>query len=377
MAPPTRPTAAVLAALGAAVVGAPSLGVLAAAPASAAEPTTWTVPAGQTLGHAALATGTSVEALAGANGIADPRVVVAGTTLTIPGTPAAPTAHVVAPGDSLSGIALRAGSSVAALAAANGIPAPYLIVEGQQLTIPASTGTSADASPEAAPPQAPGPVEVVVRRGDTLSALASAAGVPLSALLASSDLPRGAVLQPGQVVTLPTDAQAARVESATKPVASTFAGRSYPASVTAAATANRDALLARTVPSRDQVREIVAQTARDMGVDPALAQAVAHQESGFNARAVSPANAVGAMQVIPTSAEWASDLVGRDLDLLDPRDNAVAGVAILRSLTATAGDADTAIGGYYQGLRSVREDGPFADTVRYVANVTTLAARYR
>ncbi len=373
MAPPTRPTAAVLAALGAAVVGAPALGVLAAAPATAAEPTTWTVPAGQTLSHAALATGTSVEALARANGIADPRVVVAGTTLTIPGTPAAPTAHVVAPGDSLSGIALRAGSSVAALAAANGIPAPYLIVEGQQLMIPAT----ADASPEAAPPQAPGPVEVVVRRGDTLSGLATAAGVPLSALLASSDLPRGTVLQPGQVVTLPTDARVARVEPATKPVASTFAGRSYPASVTAAATANRDALLARTVPSRDQVREIVAQTARDMGVDPALAQAVAHQESGFNARAVSPANAVGAMQVIPTSGEWASNLVGRDLDLLDPRDNAVAGVVILRTLTSTTDDAGTAIGGYYQGLRSVREDGPFADTVRYVANVTTLAARYR
>ncbi len=374
MAPPTRPTAAVLAALGAAVVGAPTLGVLAAAPASAAEPTTWTVPAGQTLGHAALATGTSVAALAQANGIADPRVVVAGTTLTIPGTPAAPTSHVVAPGDSLSGIALRAGSSVAALAAANGIPAPYLIVEGQQLTVPASTGTSTGTSAAPTPPQAPGPVEVVVRRGDTLSGIAAATGVPLSALLASSDLPRGAVLQTGQVVTLPTDAQAA---PATKPVASTFAGRSYPASVTAAATANRDALAARTVPSRDQVREIVAQTARDMGVDPALAQAVAHQESGFNARTVSPANALGAMQVIPASGEWASRLVGRDLDLLDPRDNAVAGVAILRTLSVSAPDADTAIGGYYQGLGSVRENGPFPDTVRYVANVTTLAARYR
>jgi soluble lytic murein transglycosylase-like protein len=114
-----------------------------------------------------------------------------------------------------------------------------------------------------------------------------------------------------------------------------------------------------------------------MGVDPALALAVAYQESGFDMRVVSPANAVGVMQVIPSSGTWASSLVGRHLDLLDPQDNVVAGVAILRSLQAAAADTPTAIAGYYQGLAGVLRNGMYADTRRYVANVQTLMTRFR
>ena len=77
------------------------------------------------------------------------------------------------------------------------------------------------------------------------------------------------------------------------------------------------------------MRRLVHDTAVQMGVDPALALAHAHQESGFDHRAVSPADAVGAMQVIPDAGDWASGLVGRELDLLDPQDNVTAGVAIM------------------------------------------------
>ncbi len=160
-------------------------------------------------------------------------------------------------------------------------------------------------------------------------------------------------------------------------IGNTFAGRTYPASTVAAAQANKDALDSRTVPSRGQMQAIVAATARSNGVDPALAQAISFQESGFNMRAVSPANAVGAMQVIPSSGVWASELAGRRLDLLDPHDNALAGVLILKANLRAAGDQGTAIAAYYQGLRSVRTNGMYADTRRYVANVQTLAATYR
>ncbi|GAA2033637.1 transglycosylase SLT domain-containing protein [Pseudokineococcus marinus] len=158
---------------------------------------------------------------------------------------------------------------------------------------------------------------------------------------------------------------------------STFLGRSYPGSTTQAATANRDALLARPVPGRDEMRRMVRDTALRWGVDPALAQAVAFQESGFNMRAVSPANAVGVMQVIPSSGRWAADLSGQDIDLLDPQDNVTAGVVILRSLVRSAPDQASAIGGYYQGLASVRSRGMYADTRRYVASVQTLMRQYR
>src|SRR5699024_11901350 len=99
-----------------------------------------------------------------------------------------------------------------------------------------------------------------------------------------------------------------------------------------------------------------------------LAQAVALQESGFNQRAVSPANAIGTMQVIPSSGEWAGQLLGRKINLLDPRDNVAAGVAILRQLQRTfPANLEHAIGAYYQGAGSVSKYGLASDTRNYVA----------
>ena len=97
-----------------------------------------------------------------------------------------------------------------------------------------------------------------------------------------------------------------------------------------------------------------------MGVDPALAMAFAQQESGFNHQSVSPANAIGTMQVIPDAGEWASGLVGRKLNLLDPQDNVTAGVAIIRALLQGAPSESEAIAGYYQGQYSVSVNGMFA-----------------
>jgi len=159
-------------------------------------------------------------------------------------------------------------------------------------------------------------------------------------------------------------------------VGSTFAGRTSPAAVVGAANANKATLLAIGVPSKEQMRALVSSTATSMGVDPALALAVAFQESGFNHASVSPANAIGTMQVIPSSGDWAGDLVGRDLNLLDPNDNVVAGVAILRTLVRTSPDLPTAVASYYQGASSVKRNGMYSDTRRYVANVQALMARF-
>jgi N-acetylmuramoyl-L-alanine amidase len=171
--------------------------------------------------------------------------------------------------------------------------------------------------------------------------------------------------------------QTIQVPQASKPMPNTFAGRTYPDATVQAATVNRDVLAAREVPAREHMRQLIGATAQAYGVDPALAQAVAFQESGFNQRAVSPANAVGAMQVIPSSGRWASQLAGRSLDLLDPQDNATAGVLILRANLQASGDLPTAIAAYYQGLTSVRNNGMYDDTRRYVANIQTLMNQFR
>jgi soluble lytic murein transglycosylase-like protein len=113
-------------------------------------------------------------------------------------------------------------------------------------------------------------------------------------------------------------------------------------------------------------------TARALGVDPALALAVAEQESGFHQRVVSPADAIGVMQVLPSTGRWVGrEVVGRPLDLLDASDNVLAGVSLLAVLTRAA-PVRTAVAGYYQGLASVRRHGMLPDTRRYVANVLAL-----
>jgi soluble lytic murein transglycosylase-like protein len=143
-----------------------------------------------------------------------------------------------------------------------------------------------------------------------------------------------------------------------------------------AAEANRAAVAVRPAPDPQEVEGLVRGTARRFGVDPALAVAVAVQESGLDQHQVSSANAVGVMQVVPSSGRWASTLVGRHLDLLDTRDNVVAGVAILSTLTAAERE-EVAVAAYYQGLGSVRAHGMYPDTRRYVADVLALRRRFR
>src|SRR5688500_3843731 len=113
-------------------------------------------------------------------------------------------------------------------------------------------------------------------------------------------------------------------------------------------------------------------TARRHGVDPRRALAIAYQESGWNQRAVSPANAVGTMQVIPAAGRWASDLYGRPLDLLKTQDNITAGVVMLRALGRSADRMEDAVAAYYQGLGALQRHGMYSDTKLYVRNVMAL-----
>ena len=289
----------------------------------------------------------------------------------LPAAPAAAT-YTVREGDTVWGIARQTGTTAAAIMAANGLGPQAVIHPGQTLKLSGGPASSAPAAPTGASGST-----YTVQRGDTVSGIARKAGTSVAAIIAANGLGAQAVIYPGQTLKLSgTSSPAAGASSSSGRVGSTFLGRTYSDSVVGAANSNAAALDARSVPSKAQMQAMVRRTAQQMGVDPALALAHAHLESGFNMRAVSPANAVGVMQVIPSSGEWASDLVGRRLDLLDPQDNVTAGVAIIRQLHRMTSNGDNAIAGYYQGLTGVRRDGMFADTRRYVANVQTLMGRY-
>ncbi len=122
----------------------------AATPAPTSTPGKHVVQAGENLFRIALRYGTTVEAIAQANGITNAALIYVGQTLTIPGgtpgggtppaTPAPGTGgekvHIVQPGENLFRIALKYNYSQYYLAKYNGIANPSLIYVGQVIRIP-------------------------------------------------------------------------------------------------------------------------------------------------------------------------------------------------------------------------------------------------
>jgi LysM repeat protein len=177
-----------------------------AVPASAQGSVTHVVQRGENLYRIALRYGTTVRALASANGLSNPRVIYAGQRLVIPGDGGgAPgggsRVHVVGRGENLYRIALRYGTTVGALASANGIVNPGHITVGQRLTIPGS-GTV----PPAPSPAPPSGRVYTVRRGDTLSAIALRYGVSVWALVQANHLRNPSLIYPGQQLRIPDGA---------------------------------------------------------------------------------------------------------------------------------------------------------------------------
>jgi LysM repeat protein len=98
------------------------------------------VQPGENLFRIALHYGMTYHALAAANGIVNPDLIYVGQSLTIPAEgpsePAGERIHVVQPGENLFRIALKYGTTVEAIAVANGIGNVHLIYSGQSLRIP-------------------------------------------------------------------------------------------------------------------------------------------------------------------------------------------------------------------------------------------------
>jgi LysM repeat protein len=334
--------------------------------------TSYHVREGDTLWGVAAAHRTNISTLVRVNHLrSGGELIRAGSTLKVPARAArhaAPrtTTYRVRRGDTVSHIALRLGVPISRILTDNHLDRRGRIYAGQLLRVPAQP-VKAQAKAARAAATGVTMTSYTVRPGDTVSAIAVRQHSTITGILKANHLGRTATIVPGQRLRVPRAAAAA---------ANSFAGRTYPDSIVRAAQHNRARLAARAVPGRDATRRLIVATAHRYGVDPALALAVAYQESGFNQRQVSVANAIGVMQVIPSSGRWASDLVGRRLDLLDTRDNVTAGVVILRALTRSAASRREAVAGYYQGLSSVRRRGMFVDTKSYVRSIEALVHRF-
>ncbi|MEA3459079.1 MAG: LysM peptidoglycan-binding domain-containing protein [Chloroflexota bacterium] len=152
----------------------------------------YTVRWGDTLSRIAKRFGTTVDAIASANGLADPNYIRAGQTLFIPGVspPPSPGTYIVQPGDTLYSIAKRYGTTVAAICQANHIFNPDYIQVGWKLIIPGG---------EPIPPSR----TYIVKPGDTLWAIAIRFGTTPWAIAVANDLADPNLILVGQRLLIP------------------------------------------------------------------------------------------------------------------------------------------------------------------------------
>lgn len=132
-----------------------------------------------------------------------------------------PAEHVVQPGDTISAIAKRYGLRTTDVLAANGLSWSSIIRPGQVIRLsggPAATPAAAVA-PAPTPPAAPAASAHVVRAGDTISAIARAAGVSTKAVLDANGLTAASIIYPGQTILVPGAAPAPAPAVAAAPAA--------------------------------------------------------------------------------------------------------------------------------------------------------------
>ena len=290
----------------------PPAALLPAAHVAAANPaphgwTTYRVRPGDTLVGIAARFRTTVGAFAARNHVRNPRAAHGGHACSACRAPRPPRrpprargpprrCYVVRSGDTLSGIATRFRVPLASLLKANHLSARSFIQPGQRIVVRAAAGKAA------APRSRPRPRAYRVRAGDTLE---------LDRRAPPHDdrrhRPGQQDLQPGPDPPRPgaPGARQGQVEHRAARCPTPSTAHKYPRAVAEAAAHNRAILARRSVPSRSETRAMIVRIARQQGVDTRLALAIAYQESGWNQRAVSPANAVGVMQVIPQGGQWA------------------------------------------------------------------------
>lgn len=280
-------------------------------------------------------------------------------------TASAPTLVRIQRGDTLSELALRHRTSVAALQALNRMGGSTTIYVGQTLRV---GGNAA-----AAPARRTVRTELRtyrVRPGDGLIVVARRLGTTPAVLTRVNGL-RAPVLYLGQTLRYPH-----RSVVTTPPAAPSGGTVRIPGSVSRSAAVHRAMLAARPLPSKAAVRQMIRAAARRHGVPVSLALAVAYQESGFQQRVVSPVDAIGAMQVLPSTGRALGRLHGRTFDLLKASDNVEAGVVLLRDLLRATGTPERTLAGYYQGLGSISRVGLLPQTKQYIRNVTLLRASF-
>lgn len=252
--------------------------------------------------------------------------------------------HVVQPGETLWIIGEQYGVDAADIAEVNGITDSNVIYVGEELWIPGEGSETPGTGGEA--------VIHVVAAGETLAIIAAMYGIDTTALATTNSIESPYVIYPGQELTVPY------VEL---PIQPDPAPPSTPGSI--------NPNIAYVDP--ETVKGAVIDLSIAYGWDPYLILSLAWRESTWDQRALSPSGAVGVMQLMPPTGDWAGPaLVGRSTDYVNNAwDNIETGIAYLTHLRSITGSDYLALASYFQGLASVERDGIFPITREYALGI--------
>lgn len=248
--------------------------------------------------------------------------------------------HVVQPGETLSSIAYQYGVGVDQLAAANGIANPNIIIPGETIVV---GDADANYTTEAASDTTAPAVTHVVQPGDMLSALASTYGVALNALAQTNSIANPNYIYVGEVLTIPAVTLEQQV-------------------------------------NHTEAEQILRNAEVEFGIPHGLLLALGWMESGFQQGIVSYAGAIGLLQLLPDTADWAMQQFVPDATnwRSSATDNARLGAAALSFyLRFFGGDERLALGAYYQGLRSVLTVGLYGESEHYADTILAAVPEFQ
>jgi N-acetylmuramoyl-L-alanine amidase len=240
--------------------------------------------------------------------------------------------HVVQPGDTLWAISRADGLTVAQLAAANNMNPNDLLLVGRRLVIP-TPGSQSTGSPSTS---APSPARQPSASQSSSSGSTQGSSGPNPRTFCTTFVPQST----GPWGVLP--------------------------------------YLLQQSPPRLALRPLFERWASYYGLSLPLLEAVAWQESGWQQNVVSSAGAVGAGQILPSTASFVSStLVGQQLNIHSVSDNIRMSAALLAFLADIEGNNRCdVIAAYYEGALNLSQYGVFPPAQTYVADVEALIPEF-
>lgn len=210
-------------------------------------------------------------------------------------------------------------------------------------------------------------IEYVVKQGDTLSKIANTHNVSIENIQhLNPQIKENFLIHTGEILIIPAQNQV--FES--KPTETT-------------PIVNENSNTQNNKPqennfSQQSIKNMVIEIAQNLGFNKHLALAIAEQESGFQAHVVSSSNAVGVMQLLPSTAAWiaANPNLSKE-DLFDPQTNITLGIKYLQYLfNQQNNDKEKAIASYFQGPGAVSRNGISEAGRNYVKSVLEREQRF-